>query len=146
MSYTPLELREVVDRSSGAISISNNLPSTSSVFSHCVLGSMDEDTPSLDMTEPQMEKMYMEDEDDATPWSHQDGQVSHMDTATSTTTPTSHERDYNGMHMDVDDAMIPLVGMMTCDFLHAMEDNFDVTYDSLIFPCDTLFQTNVDHV
>ena len=36
MSDTPSELREVVDRSSEAISISNNLPSTSSVFSHCI--------------------------------------------------------------------------------------------------------------
>ena len=57
MSDTPLELREVVDRSCEAISISNNLTSTSSVFSHCVLGSMDDDTPILDLTVPQMEKM-----------------------------------------------------------------------------------------
>ena len=56
MSDTPSELRVVVDRSSEAISISNNLPSTSSVFSHDVLGTM----------EPQME-MYMVDEDDAIP-------------------------------------------------------------------------------
>ena len=34
MSDTHLELGEVVDRSSEAISISNNLPSTSSVFSY----------------------------------------------------------------------------------------------------------------
>ena len=72
MSDTPYKLREVVDRSSEAISISNNLPSTSSVFSHVLLGSMDDETPSLDMMVPMMEKMYMEDEDDATPCLHED--------------------------------------------------------------------------
>ena len=41
MSDTPSELREVVDRSREDISISNNLPSTSSVFSPDVLGSME---------------------------------------------------------------------------------------------------------
>ena len=41
MSDTPSELRVVVDRSSETISISNNLPSTSSVFSCVVLGSME---------------------------------------------------------------------------------------------------------
>ena len=76
---------------------SNNLPSTSSVFSHVLLGSMDEYAPNLALTEPQFEKMYMEDEGDATPCL--DEQVGHMDAATSTTTPTSHERDYNGMSM-----------------------------------------------
>ena len=69
-----------------------------------------------------------------------------MDAATSTTTPTSHERDYKGTHMGVDDAMIPLVDMMTCDCLHDVDFCLDVTYDSFTFPCDTLFQTNVDHV
>ena len=88
----------------------------------------------------------MEDEDDATPCLHEYVQVGHMDAATSTTTPTSHERDYKGTHMGVDDAMIPLVDMMTCDCLHDVDVSFDVTYDSFIFPCDTLFQTNVDHV
>ena len=58
MSDTPLELREgVVDRSSEAIFNSNNLPSTSSVFSHVFLGSMDEDTPCFDLMEPLMEKI-----------------------------------------------------------------------------------------
>ena len=69
---TPLELREVVDRSCEAISNSNKLPSTSSVFSHCVLGSVNDETPLLDMTVPQKEKMYMEDDDDATPCIIQD--------------------------------------------------------------------------
>ena len=73
------------------------------------------------------------------------GQVGHME-VTTTTTPTSHERDYNGTHMGVDDAMIPLVDMMTCDCLHDVDVSFDVTYASFVFPCDTLFQTNVDHV
>ena len=44
MSDTPSELREVVDRSIEATSHSNNLTSTTSVFSH-VLGSMDDDAP-----------------------------------------------------------------------------------------------------
>jgi hypothetical protein len=70
MSDTPSELREVVDRSRETILISNNLPSTSSVFSPYVLGSMDGETPTLDMMMPRIEKMYMEDEDDATPWIH----------------------------------------------------------------------------
>ena len=46
MSDTPSEMRVVVDRSCETISISNNLPSTSSVLSTCVLGSMDDETPS----------------------------------------------------------------------------------------------------
>ena len=80
-----IELREVVDRSSEAISISNNLPYSSNVFSHCVLGCMDDDTPRLNMMVPMMEKMYMEDEDDATPCLLHDEQVGHMDAATPTT-------------------------------------------------------------
>jgi hypothetical protein len=44
MSDTPSETRVVVDWSSEAISISNNLPSISSVFSHVVIDSMDEAT------------------------------------------------------------------------------------------------------
>ena len=64
-------------RSSEAISISNNLPSTSSVFTHVVLGSMGVETPSHDMMVPIMEKMYMEDEDDATPCLYPDEQVGH---------------------------------------------------------------------
>ena len=98
MSDTPSELREVVDRSCEAISISNNLPSTSSVFSHDVLGYMDQEVPSLDM-EPHME-MYMMDEDDAIPMDNED--FGHMEAPT-TTTPTSHERYYKGNNMGVDD-------------------------------------------
>ena len=41
MSDTPNELREVVDRSCEHILNSNNLPSTSSVFSHCMQGCME---------------------------------------------------------------------------------------------------------
>jgi hypothetical protein len=52
MSDTPSETRVVVDKSSEAISISNNLPSISNVFSHVAIDSMDEATPAL-------EKMYM---------------------------------------------------------------------------------------
>jgi hypothetical protein len=61
MSDTPSETRVVVDRSSEAISISNNLSSISSVFSHVAIDPMDEATPTL-------EKMYMvHTHDDTTP-------------------------------------------------------------------------------
>ena len=70
MSDTPSELRVVVDRSSETISISNNLPSTSSVFYYVVLGSMNEDAPSHEVMMPQLEKMYLVHEEDATPWLH----------------------------------------------------------------------------
>src|SRR3954463_15318479 len=59
MSVTPSELRVVVDRSSETISISNDLPSTSSVFSCVVLGSMDEDMPRHEAMMPQLENMFM---------------------------------------------------------------------------------------
>jgi hypothetical protein len=52
MRDTPSATRVVVDRSSEAISISNNLLSTSSVSSHVAIGSMDEEMSIL-------EKMYM---------------------------------------------------------------------------------------
>jgi hypothetical protein len=74
MSDTPSAMRVVVDRSSKAILISNNSRSTSSVFSHVAIGSMDDETPIL-------EKMYMlHTHDETTPcletmstsatWSH----------------------------------------------------------------------------
>ena len=67
MSDTPSELREVVDRSSEAISIYNNLPSTSSVFSHDMLGYMDHEGISWS-TNP----LYHDDDDDASPWTYED--------------------------------------------------------------------------
>ena len=122
MSDTPSELRVVVDRSCEAIFISNNLPSTSSVSSRDVLGTMEQEVPSLYLMEPQME-MYMVDEDDAIPID--DEKDGHMEAPT-TATPTSHERYYKGNHIGVDDdAMIPLVDMMTYDDLHAIDDTFD---------------------
>ena len=67
--------------------------------------------------------------------------------ATTTTTPTSHERYYKGNNIGVDgDAMLPLVDMMNCDDLHAMDDTFDVTYARFIFPCDTLPSQNEHHI
>ena len=42
--------------------------------------------------------------------------------------------------------MIPLVDMMTCDDMHAMDDTFDVTYARFIFPCDTLPLDNIHHM
>ena len=132
MSDTPSELRVVVNRPCEAISISNDLPSTSSVFSHNILGTMEQEVPSLDLLEPQME-MYMVDEDDAIPTD--DEEEGHMEAPT-TTTPTSLGRYYKGKNGVDDDAMIPLVDMMTCDDMHAMYDTFDVTYARFIFPCD----------
>ena len=87
----------------------------------------------------------MVDEDDATPWIHQDEEVGHME-ATTTTTPTSHEKDYKGMNTGVDDESVPLVDLHNCDDLHAMDDTFDIAYESFLFPCDALPLHNVDHV
>jgi hypothetical protein len=79
-------MRVVVDRSSEAISISNNLPSTSSVFSHVATGSTYEEMPLL-------EKMYMvHTHNDTTPALEDDEYVDHMEPPTSTT-PTSKECD-----------------------------------------------------
>ena len=118
MSDTPSEMRVVVDRSCEDISISNNLPSTSSVFSHVAIGSMDDETPI-------MEKMYMvHKDDDTTPCFLEDEHGGHME-PTSSTTPTSNESDYKGTYIGVDDAMIPLVDMkndelppIACDMLN----------------------------
>jgi hypothetical protein len=100
MSDTPSETRVVVDRSSEAISISNNLPSISSVLSHVGIDSMDEAMPTL-------EKMYMVHTlDDNTLCLEDAEHVGHMELPTSTT-PTSKECDDIG----VGDAMIPLVDM-----------------------------------
>jgi hypothetical protein len=88
---------------------------------------MDDDMPIL-------EKMYMVHiHDDTTPCLQDDEDVMYME-ATTTSTPTSHERDYKGMHIGVDDdAMIPLVDMMTCDNLHVMDDDIDIIYAPIIF-------------
>uniref|UniRef100_A0ACD6ARC0 Uncharacterized protein n=1 Tax=Avena sativa TaxID=4498 RepID=A0ACD6ARC0_AVESA len=52
---------------------------------------MDEEAPSYEAMMPQLEKMYMVHEDDATPWLHQEDEVVHKE-ATTSTTPTSYER------------------------------------------------------
>jgi hypothetical protein len=88
MSDTPSEIRVVVDRSSEAISISNNLPSISTVFSYVAIDSMVDKTPML-------EKMYMVDHDDTTPCLEDDEYVGHLERPTSTT-PTSKQVDYKG--------------------------------------------------
>ncbi|KAK1648712.1 hypothetical protein QYE76_066517 [Lolium multiflorum] len=138
MSDTPSEMRVVVDRSYEAISNSNNLPSTSSVFSYVSLGSMDDETPI-------MEKMYMVHEDDAiTPCLLEDEHGGHMEPTTSTT-PTSNESDYKGTYIGVDDAMIPLVDMMICECLHELDDHIAMSYASFTFPCDTCDTPIVDH-
>ena len=87
----------------------------------------------------------MVDEDDPTPWLHQEDQVTDKE-ATTTTTSTSYERYEQCNNKGVDDAMIPLVDMMTCDDMHTMDDVCDITYDSFIFPCDTLPLHNVENV
>jgi hypothetical protein len=79
MSDTSSETRVVVDRSSEAISISNNLPSTSKMFSHVAIDSMDEAMPTL-------EKTYMVHTlDDNTPCLEDDEHVGHMELPSSTT-------------------------------------------------------------
>ena len=44
-----------------------------------------------------------------------------------------------------DDAMIPLVDMMTCEFLHDIDD-IGMSYDSFIFPCDAMLDIHDAHV
>jgi hypothetical protein len=75
MSDAPSELREVVDRSSEAPSISNKLTSTFSIFSYVLLGSMN-DEASI------MEKTSMVDEDDV--MLVEDEEFGHMETPTTT--------------------------------------------------------------
>jgi hypothetical protein len=137
MSDTPSAMRVVVDRSSEVISISNNLPSTSSVSSHVTIGSMDEETPIL-------EKMYMVHTlDDNTPCLEDNEYVGHMEPPTSTT-PTSKECDYKGNNIGVGDTMIPLVDMMIHECLHDIDDPHAMSYASFTFPCDALYEPNVD--
>ena len=51
-----------------------------------------------------------------------------MDAASTTSTPTSHERQYKGTNIGVDDAMIPLVDMMIREDLHVVAVSMDITY------------------
>ena len=48
--------------------------------------------------------------------------------------------------MGVDDAMIPLVDMMTYECMHDLDDPFATSHATFIFPCDTLLVNIVDHV
>jgi hypothetical protein len=81
------------------------------VFSYVALGSTEDEFPL-------METMYMVHEnDDISSCLLQDGHVDHMDPPTSTT-PTSNESAYKGNNIGVDDAMIPLVDMMTLECMH----------------------------
>jgi hypothetical protein len=131
-------MRVIVDRSSEAILISNNLPSTSSVFSHVAIGSMDEEMSIL-------EKMYMvHTPDDTTPCLEDDEYVGHMEPPTSTT-PTSKECDYKGNNIGVGDAMIPLVDMTICECSYDIDDSHGMSYASFTFPCDVLLQNIIEH-
>ncbi|KAK1648966.1 hypothetical protein QYE76_066771 [Lolium multiflorum] len=106
------------------------------------------DTPSSmdDETSITEKKMYMVHEDDAiTPCLFEDEHGGHME-PTSSTTPTSYERDYKGTYMGVDDAMIPLVDMMICECMHDLDDTIAMSYASFIPPCDALLDNIVDHV
>ena len=85
--------------------ISNDLPSISSVFNHDMLGYMNEEGISWSSN-----PLYQHDDDDASPWTHQD--FGHMEDPT-TTTPTSREEDYKG-NMGVDDENVPLVDLRIC--------------------------------
>ncbi|KAK1628265.1 hypothetical protein QYE76_002580 [Lolium multiflorum] len=109
--------------------------------------SMSDAPSSMDDETPIMEKMYMvHEDDDITPCLLlEDEHGGHMEPTTSTT-PTSYERDYKGTYMGVDDAMIPLVDMMICECLHELDDPIAMTYASFTFPCDTCDTPIVDHV
>ncbi|KAK1694626.1 hypothetical protein QYE76_011323 [Lolium multiflorum] len=105
------------------------------------------DTPSsMDDETPIMEKMYMvHEDDDITPCLIEDEHGGHMEPTTSTT-PTSYERDYKGNKIGVDDAMIPLVDMMICECMHDDDDDhIAMSYASFTFPCDTCDTPIVDH-
>ncbi|KAK1558224.1 hypothetical protein QYE76_017771 [Lolium multiflorum] len=138
MSDTQSELREVDDRSMEDITFANTLTSPSFVSSYVALGSTEDEFPL-------MEKMYMVHEDDISPCLLQDGHVDHMDPPTSTT-PTSNESAYKGNNIGVDDAMIPLVDMMTYECMHDLDDTFATSHATFIFPCDALLDNIVDHV
>ncbi|KAK1601957.1 hypothetical protein QYE76_027062 [Lolium multiflorum] len=89
---------------------------------HLHFESMSDTPSSMDDETPIMEKMYMVHEDDAiTPCLLEDEHGGHMEPTTSTT-PTSYERDYKGTYMGVDDAMIPLVDMKIDECMHDLDD------------------------
>ncbi|KAK1681436.1 hypothetical protein QYE76_042284 [Lolium multiflorum] len=139
MSDTQSELREVDDRSMEDIAFANTLTSPSFVSSYVAIGSMEDEFPI-------MEKMYMvHEDDDITPCLQEVKDVDHMDPTTSTT-PTSNESDYKGNNIGVDDAMIPLVDMMTYECMHDLEDTIAMPHASFIPPCDALLDNIVDHV
>ncbi|KAK1602018.1 hypothetical protein QYE76_027123 [Lolium multiflorum] len=139
MSDTQSELREVDNRSMEDIAFANTLTSPSFVSSYVAIGSMEDEFPI-------MEKMYMvHEDDDITPCLQEVKDVDHMDPTTSTT-PTSNESDYKGNYMGVDDAMIPLVDMMTYECMHDLEDTIAMPHASFIPPCDALLDNIVDHV
>src|SRR5215217_376409 len=139
MSDTQSELREVDDRSMEDIAFANTLTSPSLVSSYVALGYTEDEFPL-------METMYMvHEDDDISPCLLQDGHVDHMDPPTSTT-PTSNESAYKGNNIGVDDAMIPLVDMMTYECMHDLDDTFATSLDSFIFTCDALLPNIVDHV
>nr|XP_051183961.1 uncharacterized protein LOC127297785 [Lolium perenne] len=101
----------------------------------------------MDDETPIMEKMYMvHEDDDITPCLIEDEHGGHVEPSSSTT-PTSYEREYKGTYMGVDDAMIPLVDMKIDECMHDLDDTNAMSYASFIFPCDALIDTNiVDHV
>ncbi|KAK1648828.1 hypothetical protein QYE76_066633 [Lolium multiflorum] len=139
MSDTQSELREVDDRSTEDIAFANTLTSPSFVSSYVAIGSMEDEFPI-------MEKMYMvHEDDDITPCLQEVKDVDHMDPTTSTT-PTSNESDYKGTYMGVDDAMIPLVDMMTYECMHDLEDTIAMPHALFIPPCDALLDNIVDNV
>jgi hypothetical protein len=97
-SDTPHELSE-------DILISNHFTSTPLVLSFSLIGSMEYETPILEAMVP-----HMDDKDAIT---KNDEDVTYME-ATTTSTPTSPERDYKGNNIGVDDdAIIQRVDMMT---------------------------------
>ncbi|KAK1601998.1 hypothetical protein QYE76_027103 [Lolium multiflorum] len=87
------------------------------------LEDMSDAPSSMDDETPIMEKMYMvHEDDDITPCLLlEDEHGGHIE-PTSSTTPTSYERDYKGTYMGVDDAMIPLVDMKIDECMHDLDD------------------------
>ncbi|KAK1681462.1 hypothetical protein QYE76_042310 [Lolium multiflorum] len=85
--------------------------------------SMSDAPSSMDDETPIMEKMYMvHEDDDITPCLLLEDEHGGRMKPTTSTTPTSYERDYKGTYMGVDDAMIPLVDMTICECLHELDD------------------------
>ena len=127
---------EVVDEAYESISLSNNLTSTSLVFSSLVLGPIYDDAPIRDDYVLPLDKtMAMVEYDDATPtWFHQDEDDHHLVFPTS---PTPLEWNDRGNKGD-GDALVPLVDYFMNDCLHDVDPPIAMLHSSMISSCDDL--------